>query len=204
MDVTLKHPFTSVISGPSGCGKSEFVKRLIRDAHTMIHPAPDKVIWCYGVWQKGYEECANVDFREGFNCLQDIEAPGNKLLIIDDLMMETDKTVSQLFTKQSHHYSCSVIYITQNLFSKNKEQRTINLNTHYLVLFKNPRDASQIMHLAKQMYPGHTMFIQEAYRDATSQPYGYLLVDFKQDTPEHLRLRTNIFPGQIQYVYLKR
>ena len=46
--------------------------------------------------------------------------------------------------------------------------------------------------------------MQETFHDATSDPYGYLLIDLKQDTPEHLRLRTRIFPGQNQCVYLRK
>lgn len=80
----------------------------------------------------------------------------------------------------------------------------MSLNAHYMILFKNPRDASQISHLAKQMYPGKTKYVQEAYADATSKPYGYLFIDLKQDTPEYGRLRTNILPGETQYVYLKK
>ena len=105
-------------------------------------------------------------------------------------MAEIDGRVTDLFTKKSHHSNTSVIYLVQNLFSRNKESRTISLNTQYMVVFKNPRDASQITNLAKQMYPGRVKFIQEAFADATSTPYGYLLVDLKQDTPEDLRLRT--------------
>ena len=72
-----------------------------------------------------------------------------------------------------------------------------------MVVFKNPRDASQMSHLARQMYPGRVKFVQEAFKDATSVPYGYLLVDLKQDTPEDMRLRTAIFPDDgVQYVYL--
>ena len=48
--------------------------------------------------------------------------------------------------------------------------------------------------LAKQMYPGRVKFVQEAFADATSTPYGYILVDLKQDTPENLRLRMSILP----------
>ena len=70
-------------------------------------------------------------------------------------MTETDKSVSNLFTKGSHHRNLSVLHLVQNVFDKNKHTRTISLNTHYLVIFKNPQDASQITHLAKQMYPGH-------------------------------------------------
>ena len=66
--------------------------------------------------------------------------------------------------------------------------RTISLNAHYEFVFKNPWDASQITHLAKQMYPGQAHFLQEVFADATSQPYGYLFIDLKQGTPEHLHL----------------
>jgi UDP-N-acetyl-D-mannosaminuronic acid transferase (WecB/TagA/CpsF family) len=43
--------------------------------------------------------------------------------------------------------------IVQNLFHRGKHHRTISLNAHYMVLFKNQRDVSQIMALAHQMYP---------------------------------------------------
>ena len=120
-------------------------------------------------------------------------------------MAETDTRVTNLFTKKSHHTNTSVIYLVQNLFSKNKESRTISLNSQYLVVFKNPRDASQMTNLAKQMYPGRVKFVQEAFADATAAPYGYILVDLKQDTPEDLRLRTSILPDDaVQYVYMPK
>ena len=118
-------------------------------------------------------------------------------------MDATDKSITNLFTKGSHHRNISVIYIVQNLFNTNKEHRTISLNAHYLVIFKNPRDASQIVHLAKQMYPGQTRYVQEAFNLATREPHGYLLVDLKQFTPDNLRMRSHIFPGEMQEVYIK-
>ena len=70
-----------------------------------------------------------------------------------------------LFTKGSHHRNLSVIYIVQNLFHQGKGNRSISLNSHYLVLFKNPRDKLQILTLAKQMYPSETAwFIKESKR----------------------------------------
>ena len=93
-----------------------------------------------------------------------------------------------------HHRYTSVLCVVQNLFPKTKESRTISLNSQYMVVFKNPRDASQMSHLARQMYPGRAKFVQEAFKDASSVPNGYLLVDLKQDTPEDMRLRTTIFP----------
>jgi len=65
------------------------------------------------------------------------------MLVIDDLMSETNQLMADIFTKRSHHHDISVIYMTQNVFDKNKYARTISLNVHYLVLFKNPRDANR-------------------------------------------------------------
>jgi len=77
----------------------------------------------------------------------------------------------------------------------------VTLNAHYLLLCKNRRDMSQINHLGRQLYPRNLKFFQEVYEDATKKPYSYLLVDLHSDTPENMRLRTQILPNQTQYVY---
>ena len=67
------------------------------------------------------------------------------LIVIDDQMIEAgkDNRIVNLFTKGSHHRNLSVIYIVQNLFHQGKGNLSISLNSHYLVLFKNPRDKLQ-------------------------------------------------------------
>jgi hypothetical protein len=67
-------------------------------------------------------------------------------------MDETDQRVASLFTKKSHHRNIIVMYIVQNLF----HHRTISLNAHYMVLYQNLTEVSQIMALAHQMYPRRT------------------------------------------------
>ena len=86
-------------------------------------------------------------------------------------MSETNQLVANIFTKISHHRNISVLYLTQNLFDKNRFARTISLNAHYYVLFKNPRDAIEFAMLARQIHPNDSRFAVEAYRDATSLPY---------------------------------
>jgi hypothetical protein len=71
------------------------------------------------------------------------------------------------------------------------------LNAHYMIIFKNPRDAAQITYLARQISPENPKFLVEAYRDATSIPHGYLLIDLKQNTPDVLRYRTDIFERNV-------
>ncbi len=119
------------------------------------------------------------------------------LVVIDDLMIETNDMVANLFTKISHHRSVSVINITQNVVHKN----TISVNTHYMVLFKSPRDAGQISVLGRQLYPEHNKFLVEAFKDATSEPHSYLLLDLRPETDERYRVRANIFQGEQQIVY---
>ena len=97
-----------------------------------------------------------------------------------------------------------MLYLTQNLFPPGKLSRTISLNSHYILVFRNLRNSLGITTLAKQMFPKDTNYLMEAFRDATSQPYGYLLIDCHQLTPEDIRLRTNILPGERQYAYVKK
>jgi hypothetical protein len=119
-------------------------------------------------------------------------------------MTEANDSVSNIFTKVSHHRNVSVIYLSKNLFHKSKQNRTLSLNAPYIVLFKNPRDAVQVATLARQMHPGRGKFLAEAFKDATDKPYGYLLIDLKPDTEEKYRIRTNIFPNERQYVYIPK
>ena len=59
--------------------------------------------------------------------------------------------------------------------------------------------------LAKQMYPDRVNFVQEVFTDATSTPYGYILVDLKQDTPYDLCLHASILQDDaVQYVSMPK
>jgi GTPase SAR1 family protein len=192
LEVRLRHPFTAVVSGPTGCGKTMFIFRLIENLKEMITPTPTKIVYCYGEYQSLFDNYPQIEFHDGLPDVAMFDGAPT-LLILDDLMGEADDVVTKLFTKVSHHRNVSVIYLTQNIFYKS--QRTISLNSHYIVLFKNPRDAGQVSTLARQMYPGNSKFVIEAFKDATTTQYSYLLFDLRPEQNEKLRLRANIFPG---------
>ena len=204
MDVRFQHPCTMIVSGPTSSGKTQWTIKLLRNIQDMFDHAQDHVYWCYSEYQDIFDTLRHVKFIEGLPDPNIFDPKQRHLVVIDDLMSETDSRVTKLFTKGSHHRNVTVIFIVQNFFAKNPEMRTISLNAHYLVLFKNPRDATQVVSLAKQMFPGNGKFLQEAYADATKEPFGYLLVDLRQSTPEHMRLRTSIFPDETQYVYIPK
>ena len=165
----------------------------------MFKPSPpSSVVWCYG---KHHQDLpTDVTLIEGLPTEQDLVL--DSLVVIDDLMHEVGRFVETLFTKGSHHDSISVVLLTQNVFDKSL--RTISLNAHQLVLFKNPRDALQASYIGKQMYPGNPKYFREAFKDATDPPHGYLLCDLRQDTPDSLRLRTGIFPDDRRHVVYVR
>ena len=195
-------PFTCVISGPTGSGKSVFIQRLLKHAKTVINPPPEKILYCYGVYQEIFSKIEGVEFNEGLPSLDEFDGGKHSLVIIDDLMHETNQVVSRLFTRVSHHTNTSVIFVTQNIFNATKETRNITLNAQYLVLYKNVRDQSQIAYLSRQMYPGKSKHMIEAYTDATREPYSYLFVDLKPNTDEKHRLKACVFPDdENNYVY---
>jgi hypothetical protein len=68
------------------------------------------------------------------------------------------------------------------------------------VLFKNPQDKSQIGVLSRQLQMPHLLL---AYEDATTQPHGYLLVDLSPQTPEELRLRSQLFTNLAVHMPLR-
>ena len=204
MDPPWKHPFTCIIAGPTSSGKSVFTLKFINEAENLITPPPEKIIYCYSEYQPIFNEYPQVTFSEGLPDLEQFDGKQRTLLILDDLMSETNDSVSNIFTKFSHHRNISVIYLTQNLFYKSKQSRTMSLNAHYIVLFKNPRDLLQVSTLSRQMFPGRGQFLVESFRDATAKPFGYLVLDLKPDTEEKYRIRTGIFPGEKQFVYLPK
>ena len=81
------------------------------------------------------------------------------------------------------------------------------VNTQYFFIGKNPRDASSVTNLAKQMTPGDTPRFIEAYKNATDKPYSFLFVSARQETPDKLRLikiKSFARPGANMYAYAPR
>ena len=195
MESKWQHPFSAIVAGPSGSGKSYFVVKFLENLDSMCNVKFANIYWHYSEWLPNTHSGLNITFKEGLPDVSEIDTSRPNLVIIDDLMREADGRVVDLFTRGCHHRNLSVFFITQNIFHQGKGQRDISLNAHYVVLFKNPRDKAQIRHLAQQVYPENTKFLQDAYKDSTSQAHGYLLLDLKQGTPEEYRVRTNILPG---------
>ena len=190
-----------MVAGPTQCGKTHWVHNLLKNKDLYFSRPISSILYCYGVYQDLYDEMTdigNIQFHDGVPSLEtltDIHDGDFHLIILDDLMEQivTDVNVQMLFTKFCHHYNFSVIFLTQNLYEQGKCARTIAINTHILVLFKNNRDQSQIRTLARQQSPMEPLVFLEAFMDATVDPYSYFIVDCAPTTPSYFRWRANIF-----------
>ena len=191
------HPFTCIIAGPSGSGKTQLVLSILSKPSEFISPPPQRIIYCYSTWQDKFNQFQNkIQFINGITDTEELyNTPHeSKLVIFDDLMEESNNnfSVQHLFTRGSHHHNLSIILLTQNLFAKGKFARTINLNSHYTIVFDNPRDRTQIRYLAREIFPDNTKFLIEAYTDAIKSPHGYIFIDNKQGTPTDIRIQSKI------------
>ena len=205
----MHHPFTCMVSGMTGSGKTYLVKQLLEQCTETITPAPDRIVWVYAQDQPLYNDMRQsipgIEFVSGIpeNITDDdyFDVSKNNVLVLDDMMTHchNDDRITKLFSVGSHHRNLSIFHLVQNVFHQGKETRNISLNTHYLIVFKNPRDNQQVQVLGRQMYPRKTKFFMEAFDDATSSPYGYLFLDLKPCTLEPYRVRSNILPGQRHY-----
>jgi hypothetical protein len=202
----FRHPFTEIISGPTGSGKTIHVRRVLEHWKELIlfpiNVNEIKVLWCYGQFQQLYNEHiknVNVLYNDSLPSIDEISKSNFNIVILDDLMVNLakDERLVKFFTVWSHHYNLSVIFVVQNLFFQSIQMRTISLNCHYIVVFKNRRDQSQIGFLGRQLFPHKWKLFIEAYEDATLKPFGYLIIDIKSDTPENLRLRTRVLPEEL-------
>ena len=186
-------PFGCIVSGPSMSGKSHFILGLIK-RKDLFHPPPDRIVYAYNSWQKGFDQFPGVEFVWGIDGLSDVQFDPrlNNLLILDDPMEELagDKKASTLFTRDMHHKNITVFFVVQNLFKQGKSMRDVALNSQVIVLFKSPRDVQQIRVLARQT---GIKDLEKAYLEAIKEPYGYLVINLQPHTPDTIRRQTGIF-----------
>ena len=97
--------------------------------------------------------------------------------------------ISSFIATAGRHRGLSTIYIKHNLFHQSKLGRDVELRNTHIVLFKSPRDVMQITTLGAQLGLGSELV--DWYRDATSVPFGHLLIDLSPRTVDRLRYCTN-------------
>jgi energy-coupling factor transporter ATP-binding protein EcfA2 len=209
-NVMFKCPFTAMICGATGSGKTTLIRNLIYYKNILFTSKPVKVIIFYTEYQKIYEEMLKsglahevVDLDEKMISLEEYKKKispykdkGGTLCVFDDCMELIDTTNSKMFTRISHHYNCNTMFITHAVFMpKNEAYKMMSKNAKYFFMMKNPRDVSQIKTFSSQIGLKSSLLV-DIFQEATKNAYSYLLIDFHPETPEHIRLRSHIFPHE--------
>lgn len=208
-DLRFKNPCSFIVAGVSQSGKTTFTLNLLRNIDTMFADPRCKqnVIYYYKKGQDVFNMFEKekivkkwVDHLPTEQMINEAtmayKGKGGSVLIIDDFGQELTRDIVSLFAVLSHHTNSVVILLMQNIFPKKPLFRDISLNSTYVVLFKNPRDKSQIANFARQFSPGKNSYIVDAFQEATKNPYSYLLFDFEQNTPDSVRVRSKILPHE--------
>ena len=191
---TKNRVFISLV-GPSETGKSQLLYNWQKIG--TFQPKSDKIYFFYQHSQPLYDvmqkEIKNLEFVRGvnFEFIDSLKNNGtNYLLIFDDSCEEicNSKAFVDIATAR-RHWGLSTIYIKHNLFHQSKLGRDVDLQNTHIVLFKSPRDVMQVTTVSTQLGLGSELF--NWYRDATSVPFGHLLIDLSPRTDDRLRYCTN-------------
>ena len=112
------------------------------------------------------------------------------LLFFDDSCAEICNSNEFLDIGTAGRYrGFSTIYVKHNLFHQSKLGRDVELQNTHIFLFKSPRDVHQVGTLSVQLGLGSVLV--DWYRDATSVPFGHLLIDLSLRTDDSSRYTTN-------------
>ena len=139
------------------------------------------------------KEIENLEFVRGvnFEFIASLKNNGTTyLLIFDDSCEEICKSKAFVYIATAgRHRGLSTIYIKHNFFHQSKLGRDAELQNTQIVLFKSPRDVMQVSTLNKKL--GHGSELVDWFWDATSVPFGLLLIDLSPRTDDRLRYCTN-------------
>ena len=201
----LVTPLSMSLYASRGGGKTHFTVKLLENQIRLVDKPFTKIVWISKHDQQPvFDELVSGPYD--FEYLNHIpkfstwNRQSGTLIVMDDFMTEAsnNEEVANLFTT-GRHLGISVIYMAQNMFAKGRYSRDISLNSDYVSIFKNVRDQSQIKYLSRQMFPKNPKYLEWAYKVATDQPYGHLFIDFRTNTDDKYRLRTDLFGEYATY-----
>jgi hypothetical protein len=179
----------TIIYGQTGAGKTHFILNVIQQK--LVHPFPKNIYYMYKIRQPFMDELNNITFIEGLD-FDAIDTSSSSLLVVDDLILSTNKDVAEMFILGSHHKKISIFFLTQNLFPNCDLFRLMSANCHYFVIFQNQRNFRQVMTLARQIFVGRDVKrITEAYKRASNTERGFIVLSFSPLLPKELTVVTD-------------
>ena len=188
--------------GPSGSGKTELTFHMLQG--NSFYPRFQKIYYFYKEFQPLFRDkqdsLARIEFIK-YSGLEITKNLSNCLLPFDDSCEEifNDKEFVKIATS-GRHRKLHFIIVMINLFNQSKWSRTIDLNTTHIILFKSLRDIQQIEYLGKQL--NCLILLKDAYKLATVEPYGHLIIDLDHKTSRRLQLASQIIGPDPSIFYI--
>ena len=139
------------------------------------------------------KEVDNLEFVQSvhFEFINSLKNNGTKYLLIVDVSCAeicNSKEFVDIATA-SRHRGFSTIYIKHNLFHQSRIGSDVELQNTHNNLFKSLRDVHQVATLSVQMGLGSALV--DWYREATSVPFGHLLIDLSPRADDRLPFCTS-------------
>jgi len=187
--ITFNHPSNILIVGPSGSGKTTCVLHIIRNK--MLSPFPEKIYFLYNIKQDFMKDFPEVKFVQGLNLDVIGQDKTKKLLIIDDLMLQTNKELGEQFIVRTRHLNCTTVFLTHELYRNHEIHRLISNNTHYFIILGNRRQAADVRRIGRQLEMPDRL--SEAYKYAVSKPFGNLCISLHPFNKEQFTVICDIF-----------
>ena len=206
-DICCQPGSSILVCGPSGSGRTSLVSQIIKTKEYLFHVVPQNIFLFYTQPQEIYEDLMRNGLitkmlygYPSYDELRKIVAPykdtNGSIILLDDQLSGISEDLIRIFHKLSHHCNATCFFLSQNLFFANKKYRSISLNANYMILMKNVRDQSQIMHLAKQFAPYREAYVVQSFMDVSKKMFGYMVFDYHQKSTDITRIRINILPHE--------
>ena len=191
------------LDGPSEIGKSQLIYNLLK--LETFQPKVHKIYFfnqhsqpLHDVMQR---EIEILEFVRGvnFDIIGPLKNNGVKYLLKYDDTCEEIRN-SKAFVDSDiagRHRGLSTFYIKHNFFHQSRLGRDVELQNTHIGLFKSSLDVTRITTFSTQL--GHGSELVHWYRDASSVPFGHLLIDLLPRTDDQLRYCTNTGSIPLQF-----
>lgn len=210
-------PYSRIlVCGPSTSGKSQWIKNLLNNS--VFKRRIDHVIFFYNVWSTSFEDLkiASIEFIQGINSLSEVlQRPRDffqtrkTIICFEDLDFEifNSSLAADVFKVYAHNLPLEAVVMTsQNLFSPQRFQVSIQRNISHFVLTKSLRMGNILMSLGRNFFPNKPIIISNAYNLAINEPneeFPYLIF-FADARKEEDFFYSGIFSGEKLRVFLPK
>jgi hypothetical protein len=213
-DTRIQLPSHALFVGATQSGKTRLCLHLLTNPQ-LFHPKPKRILFHYDQYQESYKNASTFLAKQGIELLlfkgcADVnldtmeKLPGQTILLIDDFSEETSssKEIARIATN-GRHKNISLWLVWHSLYTKHPASKLITQNIRWFFFLPSVRLESQLRTFGNQLgMKSRLLWAYNQIQDDFSRPHRYLLADLGPQTPNVLRLRSNIEDSDKQFCYM--